>query len=41
MFWCVCRWRDAVADMMAEARSALKYSNCFPLQDANWRMSKL
>lgn len=33
------RWRDTVADMMAEPRSALKYSNCFPFQDANWRMS--
>jgi len=35
------RWRDTVADMMAEPRAALKYSNCFPLQDSNWRMSKL
>jgi quinol monooxygenase YgiN len=26
------RWRDSVADMMAEPRSAHKYSNCFPFQ---------
>ncbi len=24
------RWRDAVADMMAEPRSAVKYGNAFP-----------
>ena len=24
------RWRDIVADMMAEARSSIKYSNVFP-----------
>ena len=24
------RWRDAVADMMAEPRSSVKYSNIFP-----------
>jgi len=24
------RWRDAVADMMAEPRSAIKYTNVFP-----------
>jgi quinol monooxygenase YgiN len=24
------KWRDAVARMMAEPRSAIKYSNCFP-----------
>ena len=35
------QWRDTVADMMAEPRSALKYSSCFPFEDANWRMSKL
>jgi hypothetical protein len=29
------RWRDAVADMIPEPRSALKYSNCFPAEDAN------
>lgn len=23
-------WRDAVADMMAEPRSSVKYANCFP-----------
>lgn len=28
-------WRDAVADMMAEARSAVKFDNCFP-DDAGW-----
>lgn len=29
------RWRDAVADMMAEPRSSLKYANLFP-SDAGW-----
>jgi autoinducer 2-degrading protein len=29
------RWRDAVAEMMAEPRSAVKYSNIFP-QDGGW-----
>ena len=29
------RWIDAVAHMMAEPRSALKYSNCFPTEDTN------
>ena len=24
------KWRDTVADMMAEARSSIKYSNVFP-----------
>ena len=28
-------WRDAVAGMMAEARSSIKYSNLFP-SDAQW-----
>jgi quinol monooxygenase YgiN len=28
-------WRDAVAPMMAEARSSLKFSNLFP-DDAGW-----
>jgi quinol monooxygenase YgiN len=28
-------WRDAVADMMAEARSSVKYSNAFP-DDEGW-----
>lgn len=28
-------WRDAVADMMAEPRSSVKYANCFP-EDASW-----
>lgn len=28
-------WRDAVAPMMAEPRTSLKYSNLFP-DDANW-----
>jgi len=28
-------WRDAVAEMMAEPRSSLKYSNIFP-DDINW-----
>lgn len=30
-------WRDAVADIMAEPRSAIKYSNLFPAKDSNWR----
>ncbi|OQA46782.1 MAG: Autoinducer 2-degrading protein LsrG [Chloroflexi bacterium ADurb.Bin325] len=29
------RWRDAVADMMAEPRSSTKYANVFP-DDAGW-----
>lgn len=29
------RWRDAVADMMAEPRSSTKYANLFPA-DAGW-----
>jgi (4S)-4-hydroxy-5-phosphonooxypentane-2,3-dione isomerase len=29
------KWRDAVADMMAEPRSAAKYSNLFP-GDEGW-----
>lgn len=28
-------WRDAVAEMMAEPRSSVKYANCFP-DDAQW-----
>ncbi len=28
-------WRDTVADMMAEARSSIKYTNIFP-QDEGW-----
>jgi (4S)-4-hydroxy-5-phosphonooxypentane-2,3-dione isomerase len=28
-------WRDAVADMMAEPRHSLKYTNIFP-SDASW-----
>lgn len=28
-------WRDAVADMMAEPRSSVKYANCFP-PDTDW-----
>jgi len=28
-------WRDAVADMMAEARTSVKYSNVFPA-DVDW-----
>jgi autoinducer 2-degrading protein len=27
------RWRDTVADMMAEARSSVKFSNVFPPDD--------
>lgn len=29
------RWRDTVADMMAEPRSSMKYANLFPA-DAGW-----
>ena len=29
------KWRDAVADMMAEPRSSIKYANVFP-DDAGW-----
>ena len=29
------RWRDAVADMMAEPRTAVKYANVFP-PDEGW-----
>src|SRR4030095_4584460 len=29
------KWRDAVADMMAEPRSSVKYSNVFP-EDTGW-----
>ena len=29
------RWRDAVAGMMAEPRSSVKYANVFP-EDAGW-----
>jgi quinol monooxygenase YgiN len=29
------RWRDAVADMMAEPRSSVKFANVFP-DDAGW-----
>ena len=30
------KWRDAVADMMAEARSSIKYTNVFP-DDQGWK----
>jgi autoinducer 2-degrading protein len=29
------RWRDIVAEMMAEPRQGIKYTNIFP-DDANW-----
>lgn len=29
------RWRDTVAEMMAEPRTSIKYSNLFP-NDAGW-----
>ncbi len=29
------KWRDTVADMMAEPRQSTKYTNCFP-DDAGW-----
>jgi quinol monooxygenase YgiN len=29
------RWRDAVADMLAEPRTSVKYGNLFP-DDAGW-----
>ncbi len=28
-------WRDTVADMMAEQRTSVKYTNCFP-PDTGW-----
>ena len=31
-------WRDRVADMMAEPRSSIKYTNLFPV-DAGWEMA--
>jgi quinol monooxygenase YgiN len=30
------KWRELVADMMAEPRSSVKYTSCYPL-DADWR----
>lgn len=29
------RWRDAVADLMAEPRTSIKFNNVFP-EDENW-----
>ena len=29
------KWRDTVAEMMAEPRNGIKYSNIYP-KDANW-----
>ncbi|MBP8130777.1 MAG: antibiotic biosynthesis monooxygenase [Candidatus Hydrogenedentes bacterium] len=29
------KWRDTVADMMAEPRKGTKYANCFP-EDGGW-----
>lgn len=29
------RWRDTVAEMMAEPRTSVKYANCFP-DDDKW-----
>ena len=29
------KWRDTVADMMAEPRQGIKYSNIYP-EDSNW-----
>jgi quinol monooxygenase YgiN len=31
------KWRDAVADMMAQPRSSVKYANRFPA-DSGWEM---
>lgn len=31
------KWRDTVADMMAEPRSAARYVNCFP-DESGWGM---
>lgn len=31
------KWRDTVADMMAEPRSSVKYANVFPV-DRGWEM---
>ena len=33
------RWRDTVADMMAEPRTSVKYSNVFPAE-AGWEMPR-
>jgi quinol monooxygenase YgiN len=33
------KWRDSVAEMMAEPRTALKYANIFPDEDG-WDMVK-
>lgn len=33
-------WRDTVADMMAEPRSAVKYKNLFPTTSNGWDYSK-
>lgn len=32
------KWRDGVAEMMAEPRSSIKYSNCFP-DEAGWEFA--
>lgn len=32
-------WRDSVADMMAEPRTAVRYSNVFP-DDGGWDMTR-
>jgi len=32
-------WRDTVADMMAEPRSAIKYANVFP-DETGWDLSR-
>ncbi|MFO7976284.1 MAG: putative quinol monooxygenase [Candidatus Hydrogenedentota bacterium] len=29
------KWRDTVADMMAEPRQSTKFANCFP-EDSDW-----
>jgi len=34
-------WRETVADMMAADRAAIKYTNCFPAADENWKMANL
>jgi (4S)-4-hydroxy-5-phosphonooxypentane-2,3-dione isomerase len=33
-------WRDRVADMMAEPRSAIKYANVFP-DETGWDLSRI
>jgi quinol monooxygenase YgiN len=31
------KWKQTVADMMAEPRQSIKYSECFPTQESEWK----